>query len=209
MKKYKFNGVEKVFLGVTLKQIVCVTAFSSVSVNEIGGWLEKESSLEQSGNAWVYKDAKIYGDARVSGNAKIYGNARVYGDARVSGGAQVYGYARVSGGAWVYGYVEVYGYAQVYGNAKIYGNARVSGDAQVYGSARVSRDALSTSKVKTINSQFHHVTITDSHIQIGCKMKTIKQWGRTTVKQVLEMDGEISAKAWKKSKPFIMMLAGE
>ncbi|MGO2975425.1 MAG: hypothetical protein ACTID2_18790, partial [Hafnia alvei] len=41
--------------------------------------------------AWVY------------GDARVYGNAWVYGDARVSGDAWVYGDALVYGNAWVYG----------------------------------------------------------------------------------------------------------
>ena len=41
------------------------------SSGEIGGWIECEENLSQSGDAWV------------SGNALVSGNARVYGDAEV------------------------------------------------------------------------------------------------------------------------------
>ena len=129
MNKYKFNGKEKIVAGITLRQIVCVTAFLSVSVGDVGGWLESESNLSQSGNAWVS------GNARVSGNAKA------------------------------------------------------------------------TSKVLTISSNHYHVTITDNHIKIGCKQLTIKQWSKISRKKLIEMDGEVSADLWEKSKDFILMLA--
>ena len=74
---------------------------------ELGGWIESEKNLSQTGNA------------RVSGSARVYGNARVSSDARVSGSAWVYGNARVSGDA------------RVSGNAWVSGNARVSGDANI------------------------------------------------------------------------------
>lgn len=41
----------------------------------MGGYIEKEENLSQSGDAWVYGNAKVYGDAWVSGNAEVYGNA--------------------------------------------------------------------------------------------------------------------------------------
>ena len=63
--KYKFTGETKTHFGRTLHQIVCVTAFSSIAVGEVGGWIEKEDNLSQSGDAWVHGDAEVYGDARV------------------------------------------------------------------------------------------------------------------------------------------------
>ena len=75
--KYKLTEETKEFLDRKLHRIVCVTAFASVSVGDIGGWVESESNLSQEGNAWVY------GDAWVCDNARVYGDAMVYGDARV------------------------------------------------------------------------------------------------------------------------------
>ena len=72
--KYKLTEETKVVNGHTLHRIVCVTAFASVSVGDIGGWVESESNLSQYGNAWVYGGAKVYGDAWVYGNAEVYGN---------------------------------------------------------------------------------------------------------------------------------------
>ncbi|WKS98767.1 polymer-forming cytoskeletal protein [Gallibacterium salpingitidis] len=100
-----------------IKALVDIPA-GDVKVGDLGGYIEKESNLSHSGNAWVYGDAMVSGDARVSGDASVSGNARVYGDARVSGNASVSG------------------------NALVYGNARVSGDAWVYGDAMVSGNAL-------------------------------------------------------------------
>ena len=64
MKKYEFTGKEMHVFGRTLKQIVCVTAFASVSVGDIGGWIGSEKNLSHDGNAWVYGDARVYGNAR-------------------------------------------------------------------------------------------------------------------------------------------------
>ena len=153
MKKYELTSETKVFLGKTLYRIKALVQFGNVNAGDLGGWIEKEENLSQSGNAWVYGDARVsgnawvYGDARVSGNAEVSGNARVSGNAevsgnaRVSGDARVYGDARVSGNAWVYGNAEVSGDARVYGNARVSGDASVYGDAEVYGNARVYGNA--------------------------------------------------------------------
>ena len=125
MKKYELTEETVTVYGKTLYRIRAVRDFGSVKTGEFGGYIEKEENLSHFGDAWVYGNAKVYGDARVSGNAWIYGDARVFGNARVSGNARVYGNAKV------------YGDARVSGNARVYGNAKVYGDARVYGNAEV------------------------------------------------------------------------
>ena len=82
-KKYEFTGEIKAVFGINFKQIRAIINFGCVVAGEIGGWIEKEENLSQSGDAWVYGDAKVSGDAWVYGNAKVSGNAEVYGDAEV------------------------------------------------------------------------------------------------------------------------------
>jgi hypothetical protein len=157
-EKYEFTGEVKVVFGITLNQIKRKTD------GAIGGWIEKEINLSISGNAWVY------------GNAWVSGNARVYGNAQVSGNA------RVSGNAWVSGNARVYGNAQVYGDARVYGNARVYGDAQVSGNARV--------KISPINiiGLPYPITITETHVSIGCHIKTHTEWIALTEDQAAKLD---------------------
>ena len=76
-KKYEFTGKIKTIFGIEFKQIRAIISFGCVVAGEIGGWIECEENLSQSGDAWV------------SGNARVYGNAEVYGNARVSGNAEV------------------------------------------------------------------------------------------------------------------------
>ena len=131
MKKYELTSETKVFLGKTLYRIKALVQFGNVNAGDLGGWIEKEENLSQSGNAWVSGDASVYGNAEVSGDASVSGNAWVYGNASVSGNAWVYGNAEVSGDARVYGNARVSGDARVYGDAEVYGNARVYGNAEV------------------------------------------------------------------------------
>ena len=107
MKKFELTSETKVVFGRTLYRIKALVKFGNVDAGELGGWVEKEENLSQSGNAWVSGNARVYGnagvsgDAWVSGSAEVYGNAEVCGDARVSGDAWVSGNARVSGNAEV------------------------------------------------------------------------------------------------------------
>ena len=85
MKKYELTAefIEK--WGKKLFRIKALISFGSVEVGELGGYVEKEDNLAQTGNAWVC------GNAEVFGNARVYGNARVCGDAEVCGNAEVCG----------------------------------------------------------------------------------------------------------------------
>lgn len=70
--------------GVKLYRIKCIESFGKVEKGELGGYVEREDNLSQSGLAWVYDhayvsgDAKVYGDARISGNACIENNRQYY-----------------------------------------------------------------------------------------------------------------------------------
>ena len=108
-RKMKYSLIEtdaKERLGRTLFRIQAEKAFGSVRRGELGGYIEAEENLDQSGDAWVY------GDAQVSGNARVYGNARVSGDAQVYGGF-AFGFRADS---WVVTEVAVQGGVLLVGN---------------------------------------------------------------------------------------------
>ena len=56
---------------------------AGVRAGDLGGWVESESCLAHSGNAWVSDNARVFGDAWVSGDARVSDNARVSGDAPI------------------------------------------------------------------------------------------------------------------------------
>ena len=89
MKKFELTSEFVTFLGKTLFRIKALVSFGDVAEGELGGFIERENNLDQSGNAWVSGDAKVFGNAWVYGDAKVFGDARVCGDARVFGNAWV------------------------------------------------------------------------------------------------------------------------
>ncbi|MEH8039113.1 hypothetical protein P9109_12200, partial [Gallibacterium anatis] len=90
MKKYELTD-EYIEIGfvtkIKLYRIKALVTIASIGVSagDLGGYIEKEVNLDQSGDAWVSGNAWVYGNAEVSGNAKVYGNAWVLGDAKVYG----------------------------------------------------------------------------------------------------------------------------
>ena len=101
MKKFELTAESKIFAGKKLFRIKALISFGDVKEGELGGFVEKEENLEQSGDAWVCGDARVYGNAWVYGDAWVSGDAWVYGNARVCGDAQVCVDACVSGNARV------------------------------------------------------------------------------------------------------------
>ena len=77
--KYKLTNNTKELFGKVLYQIKALKSFGNIDKNELGGYIEKEANLSSSGDAWVYGDARVYGNTWVYGDAKVYGNTRVYG----------------------------------------------------------------------------------------------------------------------------------
>ena len=145
-KKYKLTEETINVNGKTLYRIKSLKDFGNVKKGDKGGFVEKEENLSQSGDCWVYDNAKVYNNAKVFDYADIYGNAEVFGNAIVSGNARVYGNAKVYHYAMVYDDAEVCdnaiisGNAEVYHNAAVYGNARVFGNAEICGKAEIAND---------------------------------------------------------------------
>lgn len=63
MKKFELTSEFVTFLGKKLFRIKALVSFGDVKEGELGGLVEKEENLDQSG------DARVYGDAWVSGDA--------------------------------------------------------------------------------------------------------------------------------------------
>ena len=95
VKKFELtsNFITTAF-GKKLFRIKALISFANIEAGEMGGYLEKEENLDQSGDAWVSGNARVYGDAVVYGYAEVSGNAEVSGDAVVYGDAD---YACVKG----------------------------------------------------------------------------------------------------------------
>lgn len=75
MKKYELTENTTMHFGKKLFQIKALISFGDVEAGELGGWIQKEKNLDQSGYAWVSGNARVYDDARVSGNAQVSGDA--------------------------------------------------------------------------------------------------------------------------------------
>ena len=63
MKKYILTEETKQVFGITLYRIKAIANFGNVSIGDLGGFIEKESNLSQTGDAWVYDHARISGNA--------------------------------------------------------------------------------------------------------------------------------------------------
>lgn len=69
--KFKLTNETKTHLGIKLYRIEALKDFGNVSKGDKGGWVEKESNIDVSGNAWVYGNARVYGNAWVFGKLKL------------------------------------------------------------------------------------------------------------------------------------------
>ncbi|HFH9141374.1 hypothetical protein [Streptococcus agalactiae] len=78
MKKYELLKDDTIEVaGKTLFRIKALISFKDIRKGEIGGYVEAERNLSQSGNAWVSGNARVSDNAWVSGNACVTGNAWV------------------------------------------------------------------------------------------------------------------------------------
>lgn len=100
--------------GKTLYAICALKDFGDVKKDMIGGWIESEENLSQSGNCWVYDNAMVTLPAKVCENATVHNYAQVIGNSVISGNATVRDNAVVS-------------------NASVMGDATIKNDVCIIG----------------------------------------------------------------------------
>ncbi|MCQ2232084.1 MAG: hypothetical protein MJZ30_09585 [Paludibacteraceae bacterium] len=140
--KYELTDNKIVYFGHELYMIKALKDFGDVKAGDFGGYVEHERNLSQCGNAWIYDDAKVYGNAFVCENANVSEDANVYGKSTISCEAYVYGKATVCGSSRVYGRALVGGNAIIAGNAKVFEHALVCEEAVIDDNASVFGCAL-------------------------------------------------------------------
>ena len=149
INKYKIRkDISKTLGYLTLYRIEALRNFGYVKKGDLGGWIEKEDNLSQSGTCWVYDEAIVFQDAKVSGKAKVCCHAKVSGyaivtdNAVVCGNSEIYDYAILQNDVWIND------------DAHIYGNARANLEKSAEEVLNVMRDIVVTmgGKVEVIYS---------------------------------------------------------
>ena len=145
-KKYEFTGETQAWEHgtVTLRRIRALVDIPDVGVKQgdLGGWIQVERNLSQSGKAWIHDNSKVWGlaqvndDAQVSDNACVFGNATICGNARVSSYAQVFDYACLRDSAVAACHAKVHDHACLYGCAQVM-DADIRGQAVIRDQARI------------------------------------------------------------------------
>lgn len=74
--KYEFYGPENEN---GFRRIRALRSFGEVKEGEVGGYIQSEDNLSQSGTCWVYDDAQVYGKAYVKEDAQVRDCAKVHG----------------------------------------------------------------------------------------------------------------------------------
>ena len=175
-QKYKLReDFTKEYNGITLYRVEALKDFWNVKKGQLGGYIEKEDNLSQSGTCWVYDNASVYEDAQVYGNARVYGNAKVYGNAQVWGNAKVYGNA------------QVYGIAEVYGNAEVWGSAEIAKEQDYY----VGKNIWSSGRYFTY-------TRSNKMWRVGCFYGT----GEELIEKAYK-DNEVSGREYKRVVEYV------
>ena len=143
MRKNKYQLLENICKEVDGRTLYCIQAiksFGSIMEGTMGGYVESEENLSQTGMAWVADTACVYDRARVSGNAIVDSSAKVCQNATVSGNTRVSDYALVTGCARIECRSHVYGHGWVGGHAQIDGDAHIRGYAAVSGNTHIGGD---------------------------------------------------------------------
>ena len=178
-KHFKLTDETRKRNGTTLHRIQAIVDLPEhgVKSGNIGGWVEKESNLQD--RAWVFHDAIVRDEAIVAGEAVVKHQAVVRGEADVTENAVVMEHAYVGGGATVFGNAIVRDNTEITGDVMIYGktvvqdssvisqNAEISQNAKIKGTADISGSAEINGSAEVINSNIGGSTVVTGTAKIS------------------------------------------
>lgn len=84
----------------------------NVKKGDLGGYVESQNNLF--GAAWLFDNAKAYGEAKIFGSSHLHDETEACDNARIFGNAKAYGSAKLRGGVHLSGNSEVYGDTYLY-----------------------------------------------------------------------------------------------
>lgn len=147
-KKYQLITEINQDFGIALYRIQALKDIPDfgVKAGDLGGFVQHEGNLSQTGTAWIAQSAKVFGKAKVtsaalisgqavvrdmatvSDNAIVSGSSIVRDKALVSGHAEIRDRAIICDSAWVGGHAIVVDAVKICGATRFDGTAAVSGD---------------------------------------------------------------------------------
>lgn len=101
--KYKLTKETMCFDGVTLHRIQALKDFGDVEAGELGGWVESEKNLSQSGDCWIAMEAKAYGGAEIGDSAILTRKAIACGNSTICNDTLVSDESIIRGFTYLYG----------------------------------------------------------------------------------------------------------
>lgn len=152
-KKYELTDETITYKGHILHRIRALKKFLRVEKGELGGFVESEKNLAQTGSCWIASNAKAYEEALVMDSAVLYEKAEVFGEATVSGYAHMEHQARAYGNACVADNACMYNVSRIYGSGCLCEQALLREHAKVYGIAAVANRAVIAGYAR-VNSEF-------------------------------------------------------
>ena len=135
-----------------------------VKPGDLGGYVESEENLAQSGDSWLFPGAKAFSLARIAGHARVFGPATICGCAKIYGHATVYGPALINGNARIYnsatigqlrdkehpeneiiirGATKIHGFTRIYRDYDRDSTITISGNIDLYGYTELTGISLS------------------------------------------------------------------
>jgi carbonic anhydrase/acetyltransferase-like protein (isoleucine patch superfamily) len=184
--KYRLLDESIQVTGKTLYRIQALCDFGHVKSGDLGGFVESDANLDQTGDCWISDNAKVFDNARIYENAVVSGQAFVRDHARISGAALVTGNAQVSGNPVIFDQAIVTGRSWIYDSALVCGNAIVSGDVWVSGSARIVGDAWVFSNTR-VNGEMQVVQVYEAAQVLGTAIVT----GIAKLKGIMSVDSGV------------------
>jgi carbonic anhydrase/acetyltransferase-like protein (isoleucine patch superfamily) len=134
--KFKLLNLSIDWQGRTLYRIKALKNFSDVKRGDLGGWVKSIDNISQTGDCWIYNEAKCCDYSFVSENAKLLDNSILYDYAKVFENCTISSFAKVYNSAKIFGSSIITGNAKIYGNAKIHGECIITNNSKVYDNAR-------------------------------------------------------------------------
>ena len=160
-----------------------------VKKGDLGGFVESEENLSQTGNCWIFDSAIAMDNAWVMDNAQMHGHSQMFGNSKMFESSRMWDNSQMFDDS------QMWGSSRMSGNSKMFDNAKMWDDSQMFGSSRISGDSkmfgnskLTGKAINIIGIFPWDVTIVDDHMIVGCECHSFDEWRNFSNEEIAAMN---------------------
>jgi hypothetical protein len=135
-------------------RIKALKSFSDVKRGELGGFVTHANNLSQSGDCWVYNNAKMYDNSAIYDNSVMYDFSIMRDKAVMYDDSAMYNFSQMHNNSSMWGNSEMHDNSAMWDDSSMWGNSEMHDNSAMYGKTRIAKNCKLTKDTRLYSYKY-------------------------------------------------------